>query len=88
MKECINNGIDELISENKGKQGKPTTKVFSSLTFYIGCHQKVYPKFRVGLPNLNDAIYKVFHMCAQLWPFPDLSGCGFPHPLEEPEPAL
>jgi hypothetical protein len=26
------------------------------MTFYVGCHQKVWPKLRAGLPTSNDPI--------------------------------
>lgn len=41
------------VSESQSKQAK--SKGFF-LVFYIGCHEKVCPRFRVELPTSNDPI--------------------------------
>lgn len=52
-KECLSNRVDDLASESEGKRAKPK-KLPSSLSFYVGCHQKVRPTFKVGLLTSND----------------------------------
>ena len=56
-KECLSNRIDELASESEGKQAKPK-KIPSSVSFYVGCYQKVWPTFKVGLLTSNDQLRK------------------------------
>lgn len=57
MKECHSSGVDEL--ESEGKQAKSESFLLLG-PFYVGCHQKEWPRFRVGLPTSNDPIKKNF----------------------------
>lgn len=54
MKECLSGSIDELASENEGNQQQKEAAFFRVLL----CLQKVWPRFRVGLPTSNDPIKK------------------------------
>lgn len=50
-------------------------KLSSSMSFYVGCHQKAWPRFRVGLPTSNAPIKKIPHTHTQLhviWLIPDV----------------
>jgi hypothetical protein len=57
VKECHSSGVDEL--ESEGKQAKSESFLLLG-PFYVGCHQKEWPRFRVGLPTSNDPIKKNF----------------------------
>lgn len=52
------NNVDKLNSKPKGMRQKATLPPGTSLV--SGCHGKV-----MGLPNSNDLIKKISHMCAQ-----------------------
>lgn len=47
VKECL--GIDELARENEGKQEAQAP------FFYVGLHQKLWPKFRLDLIIANKS---------------------------------
>lgn len=53
---CGSNGIDELASKCEGKYAKTFP---SFMSFYLDCHHKVPPIFRVGLPASNSLIQKI-----------------------------
>lgn len=38
----------------------------SFMASYVGCHQKVWSRFRVGFPTLDDKITQTPYSCAQL----------------------
>jgi hypothetical protein len=57
MEGCLNNRTDELARESEGKQAKKQTPP-PSMSFYVGCHSRVWPRFRVGLPTSYDPIKK------------------------------
>lgn len=57
--------MDELASKSEGKQAKGK-KVLSSVSFYVGRLQKVWPRFREGLPTSNDPVKKISHCYAQM----------------------
>ena len=46
-------GIDDLSSENEGKQAK-NENVPSSMSFYEDCFQKLWPRFKDGLLTSDD----------------------------------
>ena len=60
-KECLHHRVDELASESEGKQAKSKEPVF----FKVGCHQKAWPRFRMGLSASNNLIKKIPHRSAQ-----------------------
>lgn len=45
---CASHEVDELASKSEGRETK--SKVCSRTSFYLGCHCKVPPTFRIGLP--------------------------------------
>lgn len=47
-------------SRHKGKKKKT-----SSLSFYVSCSQRVWPRFRVGPPIFSGLIKTIPHRCAQ-----------------------
>jgi hypothetical protein len=48
--------------------GKKEQKHSSSMSFYVGCHRKAWPRYRVGLPNSNDLIKKCpSQLCPAVW---------------------
>lgn len=49
----------------KGKK----QKLPSSMSLYVGCHEKVGPRFSMGLPTSNDLFKKVPHRHDQLLEF-------------------
>lgn len=52
-----------LATQCEGTAGKIS---FSpSDPFYLDCHLKVAPVFRVGLPTLAELIRKILHRCAR-----------------------
>ena len=57
------NRIDELASKSKAKWAESQASFFHVL--YMGCHKKVGPRFRVGLPASNNQIMKIPHRSAQ-----------------------
>ena len=56
---------DELASESEGKQAKSQMPL-SSISFYVGGHQKGWPRFRMTLPRLNEPVREIPHRSAQL----------------------
>jgi hypothetical protein len=50
VKECLSDSLHELASDREGKQAKP--RLPSSVIFDLG-HQKLTPRFRVGLLASN-----------------------------------
>lgn len=55
---------NELV-DSKGKHTKiKVSFFFSSISFYLGCHQEVVPKFSVGLPTSNNLLKKIPHRSA------------------------
>ena len=63
---CFSQGIDELDSEREGKQAK--NESFLLCPFYMGCYQKVWPRFRVSVLTLNDSIQKnPAQVCLAAW---------------------
>jgi hypothetical protein len=49
---CCSSRIDELVSKTEGSRQKAGV---SSMSFYLGCYQKVPPTFRVGLLDSNKS---------------------------------
>ena len=71
VKESLSSRREKVASEGYGKH----TKASFSVSFYVGCHQKAWPRFRVGLPTSNGPIKKIPHTHAQLhgiWLIPDV----------------
>lgn len=52
VKESNSNRIDAAASKSDSKQAKK--KKVSSLSFYLGCHQKMTPTVKVGLSTSNN----------------------------------
>lgn len=70
---CFSQGIDELDSEREGKQAK--NESFLLCPFYMGCYQKVWPRFRVSVLTLNDSIQKnPAQVCLAAWVLVDPIG--------------
>jgi hypothetical protein len=67
VKEWLGSKTDGHASESRGKQAK--SKFFFPLSF-VGCHQKVWPRFIVWLPTSNDPVKKnTSQMCPVAWVF-------------------
>lgn len=49
--------MDELVCESEGKKAKGP----SSLSFGMGCHQKVLPRERMNLPASSGPVMKIPH---------------------------
>lgn len=52
VKECLSSWIYELTSENGGQRQKRKTSFLH--VFYLGCQEKVWTSFGVGLLTSND----------------------------------
>lgn len=46
------------------RASRQRAKLPSSMAFYVGCHQGVWPRFRAGLPISNNPIEKTPHQYA------------------------
>lgn len=57
------NRVDGLASKSEGEQAKAKFPCFISL--YLGCLQKVPPRFKVALPASNSLMKKISHRSAQ-----------------------
>lgn len=57
VKGCCSHRIAKLARKGGGEQAK--SKVPSSVSFYLSCHQKAPPTFRVGLPASNTLTKKI-----------------------------
>lgn len=51
-KDCLRNRTDELVSESKGNLAEQ--QLPSSMPFHVGCHQKVWPRFKGGFLPSDD----------------------------------
>lgn len=51
-KECLSRGQINLAGESEGKQAR--SESFLLPCPFMGCHQKVWPRFRVVLPTSDD----------------------------------
>lgn len=56
------NRMDELANKSDGKRQK--AKVSFIYVLYIGCHQKVRPRFRVDLSAARNLIKEIFPSCS------------------------
>lgn len=72
LKECCINWIDKLTGESEGKQAK--AKFLSSLSFLLGCDQKMSYTIRVDIFTHNKLIKKILYRSTYqlvIWLIPD-----------------
>lgn len=62
MKDGLSNSLDGLASKDEDQQLKQFP---FSMSFYPGCHQKVLPTFRLGLPASDNLIKTTLHRQAR-----------------------
>lgn len=48
-------------------EGKKAEQKLPPMSFYVGCHHKAWPRFRVDFPTFDDQIPHI--CCAQLLAF-------------------
>lgn len=63
----LSNRLDEHANKGEGMQAK-SKNLISFVSFYVGCYQKFWPRFRVSLPTLLVLIKKI-SQCSQLLQF-------------------